>query len=257
MSTAGLTPGMVLRLVREARDSDHVPGPLLVAGPLSAQLAKQLADGGDEGLVRTAGAVASASAFVCVVAGPPTTEQLSQLRAAARASVPAIAVQMGDPEVRIPYVLRGDIVVCRPGEGFPVSEITAAIVGALGREAAPLAARLPVLRGPAQRGLTVQAAGIAAGIAAAPWGTAAHLPLLVLLQARLLRDLAVATGQAAPSTQQEIGTTVGPELGSAIGLGFAARSLVRRLPVRNRALDAAVAATGTVALATGATRLRS
>jgi hypothetical protein len=256
MNVAGLSPGTLLRLVREARDGDHVVGPLLVTGPLSAQLAKELAEGGDPGLVRTSGAVASAGAYVCVVAGPPTAEQLSQLRAAARAGVPTLAVQMGDSGVRIPYVLRGDVVVCRPGEGFPVAEIAAAIVGVLGREAAPLASRLPVLRGAVQRGLTARAAGVAAGIAAAPWGPTTHLPLLVLLQARLLRDLAVASGTPAPATQQELGATVGPEIGAAAGLGLAARSLVRRLPVRGRLVDAAVAVAGTVALATGAGRLR-
>jgi hypothetical protein len=257
MSLAGLSPGAVLRLAREARDGDHPAGPLLVIGPLSAQLAKSLADGGDASFVRTGGDASSAGAFVCVLGGAPTPEQEAQLRLAARAGVPTIGVQAGDPEARVPYVLPGDVVVCPPGQGFPVAEIAAAIVRGLGREAAPLAARLPVLRTPAHRVLAARAAGAAAGLAAVPWGTDEHMPVLVLLQARLLRDLAITSGRPAPATQQEIGTSVGPELGSAVALGIAARSFVRRLPVRNRLIDAAVAGGATLALATAAARLRA
>ena len=169
----------------------------------------------------------SAGALVCVLGGAPTPEQETQLRVAARAGVPAIGVQTGDPETRIPYVLPGDVVVCPPGQGFPVAEIAAAVVAGLGREAAPLAARLPALRPAAERALAARAAGAAAGSGCVPWGTDEHLPLLVLLQARLLRDLAVTSGRPAPATQQEVGAAVGPELGSALAVGLAARSLVR------------------------------
>ncbi len=257
MSLAGLSPGTLLRLAREAREGDHPSGPLLVAGPLAAQLAKSLAEGGDAALVRTAGDAASACALVCVLGGAPTPEQEAQLRVATRAGVPTIGVQVGDPEARVPYVLPGDVVVCNPGQGFPVADIAAAIVGGLGREAAPLAARLPALRPAAHRGLATRAAGAAAGMAAVPWGADEHLPQLVLLQTRLLRDLAVTAGRPAPTTQQEVAAAVGPELGSALAVGIAARSLVRRLPLRNRLIDAAVAGGATLALATAATRLRS
>ena len=257
MSLAGLSPGAVLRLAREAREGDRPAGPLLVVGPLAAQLAKGLAEGGNAALVRTAGDASSAGALVCVLGGVPTPGQNAQLRAATRAGVPTIGVQTGDPSARIPYVLPTDIVVCRPGQGFPVSEIADAIVAALGRDVAPLAARLPVLRSAAQRRLTTRAAGIAAGLVAVPRGTDEHLPVLVLLQTRLLRDLAIASGRAAPSTQQEVAAAVGPELGASLAVGLGARSFVRRLPARNRLVDAAVAAGATFALATAATRLRS
>jgi hypothetical protein len=239
VNVAGLSPGGLLRLAREARGGDLPAGPVLVVGPLSAQLAKALAEGGDSALVRTAGDASSAGALVCVVGGAPTPEQNAQLRAATRAGVPTVAVQTGDPGTRVPYVLRSDVVVCRPGQGFPVREIADATVGGLGQDAAPLAARLPVLRPAAQHG-----------------NDEPQLPLLVLVQTRLLRSLAVASGRPAPSTQQEVGATVGPELGAALAVGLGARSLVRRLPVRNRLVDAAVAAGATFALATAATRLR-
>ena len=248
---------MLLRLAREARESSRHSGPLLVVGPLAAQLARSLAEGGDAALVRTTGDAAYAGALICVLGGAPTPEQEAQLRLATRAGVPTIGVQVGDPEARVPYVLPSDMVVCSPGQGFPVADIAAAIVNGLGRQAAPLAARLPALREAAQRVLVSRAAGAAAGLAAVPWGTDEHLPALVPLQARLLRDLAITSGHPAPTNQQEVGAAVGPELGSALALGIAARSLVRRLPLRNRLIDAAVAGGATLALATAATRLRS
>ena len=256
MNGLGVSPGVLLRLAREARDGGRPAGSLLVIGPLAPQLARLLAQGGDAGLVRTGGGVGSAAAVVSILGGVPTDEQRVLLRAATRAGVATVAVQTGAGDVPVPYVLREDVVVCRPGAGFPVEEIAAALVRGLGREAAPLAARLPVLRPATQRCLAQQAAGIAAGLSAAPWGSDRHLPLLVPLQARLLRDLDIAAGRPAPSSQQELGAAVAPEVGAALALGLVARGLVRRLPVRSRLVDAAVAGGATFALATLATRAR-
>lgn len=256
MRILGLQAGAVVRLVREARDGvSH--GSILVVGPLAPQLARLLAaDDGDRTLVRTGGGhVSGASAVVCVLAGEPTPEQLSLLRSAARASVPAVAVQMGDHVASVPYVLAGDVIACPPGQGFPMEAITAAVCRALGRRAAPLAARLPALREAAGRAIGGRAAGAAAVLAAVPRGSKAQLPLLVTLQARMLRDLAVASGAPSPVTQQALGTAVGPEVGAALGVGALARTLVRGLP-RSRLVDGAVAGCVTLALAEGARRLR-
>jgi uncharacterized protein (DUF697 family) len=254
MNAAGVSPRLLLQLAREAREGGRPAGPVLVVGPLAAHLARSLAEGGDPALVTTAGAAERASVVVCVLGGAPKPEQLALLRAAARAGVPSVAVQTGEP-AHVPYVLPEDVVACTPGKGFPVPEIAAAVARGLGRDAAAVARRLPVLRPAAERRLTLRAAGVAAGVAAAPWGSAAHLPVLVPLQARLLRDLAVAEGRPLPSSQQEVGVSVGPELGAALAVGLAARGLVRRLPLRGPLVRGAVAAGVTLGLASAA-RLR-
>jgi uncharacterized protein (DUF697 family) len=253
MKTAGISPRTLLQLVREARDGPRPSGPILVDGPLASHLARSLAEGGEPGLVVTARDPAAAACFVCVLGGAPKPEQLALLRRAARAGTPTVAVQTGDAQPHVPYVLAEDVVDCTPGQGFPVEEIAAAIVRGLGREAAALAALLPVLRPAAQRRLTLQAAGLAAGVAAAPWSSGAHLPVLVPLQARLLRDLDVTAGRPQP----ELGVSVGPELGGALAAGIAGRRLVRGLPFRGPLVRAAVAAGLTTGLAAAATRLRT
>ncbi len=257
MRILGLQAGVVFRLVREARDGVSSHGSILVVGPLAPQLARLLsAGGGDRTLVRTgAGDVSGASVVVCVLAGEPTAAQVAVLRSAARASVPAVAVQTGDHVDSVPYVLAADVIACPPGQGFPMEAITSGICRALDRAAAPLAARLPALRETASRAIGGRAAGVAAGLAAAPWRAKTKLPLLVPLQARMLRDLAVASGAPPPMTQQELGIAVGPEVGAALGVGTIARTLVRRLP-RSRLVDGTVAGGVTLALAAGARRLR-
>ncbi len=256
MRLLGLPAGSVVRLVREARDGTPAHGSILVVGPLASQLARLLSAAGDRMLVRTGGSdVSSACAVVCVLAGAPTAEQTALLRAAARARVPTIAVQTGDGADAARYVLDGDVIGCPSGQGFPIDAIAAALCRALGRRAAPLAARLPALREAAGDAIAGRAAGVAAGLAAAPWGPKTQLPLLVSLQARMLRDLAVASGAPAPGTQQELGMAVGPELGAALAVGALARSLVRRFP-RSRAVDGGVAGGLTLALGTAARSLR-
>lgn len=255
MTILGVPLGTVFRLAREARDVG-TPGQLLVIGPLAPQLARLLvAEGGDRALVHVGGAnPAGAAAVVCVLAGAPTAEQVAVLRSAARAGVPTVGVQTGDPAAAVPYVLAGDVVHCPPGQGFPVEEIAAALCRCLGRSAAPLAARLPALREAAARALTTRAVVTAAGLAA-PWAPRRHLPTLVPLQARMLRDLAVASGSPTPVTQEELGAAVGPELGVPLVVGVVARTLLRRLP-RRRAIDASVAGGVTLALAALARGLR-
>ena len=258
MNLFGLTPGAVLRLLREAGDPGRPGGALLVDGPLAPQLARLLADGGEPALVRAGGDPAAAAAVICVLGGAPTTEQLALLRRATRAGVPTVAVQTAPAaaEVHVPYVLAEDVVPVPAGAGFPMDEIAAAVTRGLGRDAAPLAARLPVLRAASRRSLTVHAASTAAGLAAAPWVGGSNLPVLVPLQARLLRDLDVVDGGQIPDSQQAAAATVGQQLGTALAVGVAARSLVRRLPFRSRVVDSLVAGGATFALGRVAARLR-
>jgi hypothetical protein len=166
-----------------------------------------------------------------------------------------VAVQTGADAVPVPYVLASDVVACRPGAGFPLGEITEALVRALGPNAAAVAARVPVLRAAARRTVSTRAAVAAAAIAAAPWATRVHLPVLTLLQTRLLRDLDLAAGTRPPEAPEALAATVAARLGASVGVGLAARTLVRRLP-RTRVVDAAVAGVATFGLATAASRLR-
>jgi hypothetical protein len=176
MNLFGLTPGTVLRLLREAGDPGRPGGALLVDGPLAPQLARLLADGGEPALVRAGGDPAAAAAVICVLGGAPTTEQLALLRRATRAGVPTVAVQTAPAaaEVHVPYVLAEDVV----------------------------------------------------------------------------------DGGQIPDSQQAAAATVGQQLGTALAVGVAARSLVRRLPFRSRVVDSLVAGGATFALGRVAARLR-
>ena len=139
-----LTPRHVLALGRDTQAARAPRPPILVRGVLADQLAAALRAGGDPSLVRTAGDPAAASAVVCVVAGAATPEDERVLRTAARALVPLVAVQTGDPAAPLPYVLATEVVDCRPGAGFPVEEIAQALARVLAPRRArprPLAAR--------------------------------------------------------------------------------------------------------------------
>ena len=151
VSVYGIGPRHVLALARDARESAVPTRPLLVTGVLAAQLARELAAGGDPALVRTRGEPSTAAALVRVVAGAATREDEDQLRAATRALVPVVVVQTGISSVRLPYVLATDIVECRPGTGFPVEEIAGVLARVLGPAGPALAAGLPVLRDAVER----------------------------------------------------------------------------------------------------------
>jgi hypothetical protein len=239
----------VLALARDTRRAASVERPLLVTGVLAEQLVRELAAGGDAGLVRTSGDPAAAAALVRVVAGAATREDENQLRAATRVLVPVVVVQTGVPSVRLPYVLATDVVECPPGRGFPVDEIVATLARVLGSDGPALAARLPALRAAVERHRTVDGALAAASLAALGRGEGPRLPVLALAQARLLSDLSTAEGAPAPEDPRAAAQALGPPLAAAVATGLLARSLVRRLPVRGRLLEGLVAAGATLALA--------
>jgi hypothetical protein len=257
MKPLGIGPRDVLALSRYAQHSDTVGRPLLVTGVLAEQLASALAAGGDRGVVVTSGDPAHAAALVRVVAGAATPDDEAQLRRATRALVPVVAVQTGIASVRLPYVLATDVIEVPAGSGFPTDEIAAALAAALGSEGAALAARLPVLRRAVERRRALDGTLTAAALAAMTRDGGPHLPALALAQARLISDLSVVNGAAPPRDTRAAAEAVAPALGAALATGVLARTLVRRLPVRGRLVEAAVAAAGTAALAALAGRIGS
>jgi len=244
----GIGPRDVLSLARHARSAQSPDGPILVTGVLAELLAAELRAGGDSSLVRTEGDPSQAAAVVCVVGAAATEADVDVLRRAARALVPVIGVRTGPPDVRIPYVLATDIVAVPSGQGFPVAKIARALAAALGRRGPALAGGLPVLR-EAVQDRRVADGVLAAGVLALGSGSS-RLPLLALAQARMLSDVAATGGRTAPPSPQATAEAVVPPLVAALATGLLSRELVRRLPVRNRLLDGAIAATATYALAT-------
>lgn len=247
MSPLGIGPRDVVSLARQVRDVAP-RGPVLVMGVLAEQLARELAAGGDPQLVQTRGDPADAAALVCVVAGAATAADEEALRTATRALVPVVAVQTGPAPVRIPYVLATDVVECEPGKGFPVADIADTLAAALGSNGAALAGALPVLRDAVERRRTVDGA-LAAGALAFAADPAPRLPALALAQSRMLSELDTAAGRPAPQEARATAEAVAPPLLAALATGIVARTVVRRLPFRNRVLDSVVAAATTYGLA--------
>jgi hypothetical protein len=248
MSALGIGPRDVVGLARHTRTVRSAKGPVHVTGVLAEQLADALRAGGDPSLVVTRGDPAEAAALVCVVGGNATPADEEALRTATRALVPVLAVQTGPEQVPIPYVLATDVVECPPGQGFPVDAVARALAAALGHDAAALASALPVLRDAVRERRVADGALAAAGLAISSGGP--RLPLLALAQARMLSDVAAASGSSAPESPRATAEAVATPLAAALATGVLTRTLVRRLPVRHRLLDAAVAGAATYALAT-------
>lgn len=246
-----MNPIVVWSLLRELRAAAEDVRPLVVSGALAAQLAKELERGAQPGAVRVDGRAEDAAALVRVLAGEPTAEDERELRAAKRANVPVVAVQTGRDDVDVPYVLATDIVRCRPGEGFPIEEIAAAVAERLGETGSSLAARVPLLRGPVSRELIESFSRTNGIVGVAFFVPGADFAVLTLNQLRLVLRLAAVHGvevdqQRAP----EILATV------AAGLGFraVARQLLGVVPVAGWLVKGAVAYGGTRALGEAAHR---
>jgi hypothetical protein len=247
-------PRDVLALRSHVRSSESLRGPVLVSGKLADQLARQLAEGAEPGAVRTVGDPKEAAALVFVVGGDATAEDERVLRAATRALVPLVVVQLGEGSTRLPYVLPTDVVTCRPGKGFPIDDIGKTLARTLGKDGAAVARAVPALRNAFQE-QRAEESTISAATMAVTGGDAPKLPLLALAQARALADISTARGDNREEGVPGLASMVGAPLGAALGTGLAARALVRRLPVRNRLVEAAVAAGATYALVTAFRRL--
>ena len=252
MSVAGLGAAELGRLLRDARRATSSTRPLIVDGVLARELGKVLGAGGDGGALQVGGDSRRAAVYIVVLAGPPAPEHLEQLRRAARALVPMIAVQTSAADdTLVPYVPSTEVVVCPPGLGFPLQEIADTIARLLGREAVPLAARLPALRPAMEARLVADASRRAALLGLLAARKRPVFPLLVLEQLGLALDLALSRGR-------ELDRERAPELAAVLGAGLGIRTIVRRLGLRESALIAAVTGyTATRVLGEAARRRRS
>lgn len=256
MTAFGLRPRDVLALARAAQRVPRAQA-VVVHGELAGQLARELAADGRVDLVRVGGEVEGASALVLICAGAPAPWAVEILRTATRKGIPVIVVQLGDPDAPIPYALATDVVPVPAGTGFPIERVARRLAARVGREGVGLASELPRLRPFVKHRRIAETAVACAALAGLRGGRGPLLPALSLLQAAMLRELDASTSRRGDMDVPTSVRTVLPELGVSIGVGLGARSLVRRLPVRGRLVEAAVAGSTTLALGLAADRART
>jgi uncharacterized protein (DUF697 family) len=248
---ATLSPFSVWGLLKELRIAAEDDRPLVVSGPLAAQLAKELGRGGDPGAIRVDGRPEEGAALVRVLGGAPTEDDERVLRAANRAGVPIFAVQTGNEVFDVPYVLATDVVQCAPGAGFPVEEIAAVLAARLGEASTSLAARLPALRETVAEELIERFSRRNAVLGAAVFVPGADFAVLTLNQLRLVLRLAAAYG--VDVDQQRL-----PEIVATIGAGLGFRTVARQLlgaiPIAGWVVKGSVAYVGTRVLGEAAQR---
>jgi uncharacterized protein (DUF697 family) len=179
-----------------------------------------------------------------------TRNDESALKRARRARVPVVAVTFDDAD--LPFVYATDVVRLGPGERLPVERIAEAIAARLGEDGAPLAARLPVLRGAVCDRIVASFARKNGLAAAALFVPGADLPVLALNQVRMLLLLDLAFGLELEPKQRlpEIVATVG----AGLGLRAVARELLDVVPVAGWAVKGAIAYAGTRTLGQAAIR---
>jgi uncharacterized protein (DUF697 family) len=225
---------------------------------VSAQSDRPLVVGGARALVPTLRAKLGvgggddprgAAVYVHVWADDGSDEEA--LKRARRARVPIVAVVPEEID-DVPYVLATDVVRLGPGQGFPIPAIARVIAARLGEDAAPLAARVPVLREAVADELITSFARKNAVVAAAVFIPGVDLPVLLRNELRLVLRLHQAFGRS-PDPRERL-----PEVGATVGAAFALRTVARELldlvPVAGWALKAAVAYAGTRALGEAALR---
>lgn len=248
---AKLSPMALWGLVKELRLAAEDTRPLVISGPLAAQLEKEVARGAAPGAVRVDGRPEDAAVFVRVLAGAPTPEDEQLLRAADRADAPVVAVQTGAEFYEVPYVLATEIVMCTPGSGFPVEEIAEAVAARLAEAGTGLAARLPVIREPLSEALIERFSRQNAIAAVAIFIPGADFPVLTLNQIRLVLRLAAAHGV---EVDQERWPEVLTTIGAALGFRAVARQLLGVIPVAGWLVKGTVAYAGTRAVGEAAHR---
>lgn len=242
----------VVGLVRELRAGGGDLRPLLVGGvpALVPALARELRRGGEASAVQEHGSPEHAAALVYLLEGRPSEADLAVMRSASKANVPVIAVTEAADRA-LPYVLATDIVRVKPGAGFPVDDIAAAIARRLGESGTALAARLPSLRKAVCEQLIGSFSRKNGLVGAAVFVPGVDMPVLTLNQVRLVLRIALAHGQ-------EVDASRALELAAVVGGGFGLRALARELlgtvPVAGWALKGTVAYTGTRAIGEAAVR---
>jgi len=245
----------VLGLVQGLRSSARSDRPLVVSGPdaLVSLLVEELTRGGVAAAVRERGPLEGAAALVLVLGGAPTTDGERLLHEASRARLPVVAVvptSIGAAK-HVPYVLDENLVRLPGGAGFPVDEIAKRLARALGEEATPLAARLPVLREAVCEELIRKFSRQNGFLGVVVFVPGADLPILTANQVRLVLRIADAHGF-------EIDRERLPEVLAVIASGFGFRALARKaigyVPFVGWVVKGAVAYTATRALGEAAVR---
>ena len=248
---AKLNPVAVWGLVKELRIAAEETRPLVISGPLAAQLEKELSRGAAPGAVRVDGTPEDAAVLVRVLAGAPTPEDEKVLRAAERADAPVVIVQTGTEFFDVPYVLATEIIMCSPGSGFPVEEIAGAIAARIADSGTGLAARLPVLRKPVSNALIEKFSRQNTIAAVAIFIPGADFPVLTLNQIRLVLRLASAHGV---KIDQDRWPEVLATIGAGLGFRTVARQLLGVVPVAGWLVKGTVAYAGTRAVGEAAHR---
>ena len=246
--------GVLRALVKEVSVDEGKP--LLVGGAreLATVLARELGRDARPGAVRVDDEPKGGAVLVYVLGREPTEEDERALKRARRARVPIVAVAAGpvSAELTIPYVLATDVVRVDAGEGFPLDEIARVIAGRLGEDAAPLAARVPLLRRAVADQLVSAFSRRNAIIGAAVFVPGADLPIIALNELRLVLRLEQAYGLEIDPRERL------PEIAAVVGAGFGMRALARQLldvvPVAGWVVKGAVAYVGTRALGEAAVR---
>jgi uncharacterized protein (DUF697 family) len=245
----------VLGLVQGLRSSARSDRPLVVSGPdaLVSLLVEELTRGGVAAAVRERGPLEGAAALVLVLGGAPTTDGERLLHEASRARLPVVAVvptSIGAAK-HVPYVLDENLVRLPGAAGFPVDEIAKRLARALGEEATPLAARLPVLREAVCEELIRKFSRQNGVLGVLVFVPGADLPILTANQVRLVLRIADAHGF-------EIDRERLPEVLAVIASGFGFRALARKaigyVPFVGWVVKGAVAYTATRALGEAAVR---
>lgn len=239
--------GALRKLMKELRAAgkDRKPVALGGAGEIARTLERELTRGGDPSAVRV-GALQGAAVYVHIATG----DDEGALRAARRARVPIVAVAFDDEP--LPYVLATDIVRVGPGERLPVDRIAAALAVRLGEAGAPLAGRLPVLRGAVCDRIVASFARKNGIVGVAVFVPGADLPVLALNQVRMLLLLDQAYGLELDPRERL------PEVLAVVGAGLGLRAVARELldvvPVAGWAVKGGVAYAGTRTLGEAAIR---
>jgi uncharacterized protein (DUF697 family) len=237
MIKSPIAVGAIRKLVKELAAVERRPLAIGGAAELAHALERELVRGGDQSAVRI-GAPDGAAVYVHIGGDE------APLKAARKARVPIVAVAFDDGE--LPYVYATDVVRVGPGEPLPVDRIAAAIAARLDEAGAPLAARLPVLRGAVCDRIVASFSRKNGVVGAAVFVPGADLPVLALNQVRMLLLLDQAYGLEMDARERlpEIVATVG----AGLGLRTVARELLDVVPVAGWLVKGGVAYAGTRAL---------
>ncbi|MFO7571432.1 MAG: hypothetical protein R6W48_02380 [Gaiellaceae bacterium] len=257
MNLAGVTPLVgeatsAWKAVQGATGHGSMGG-VAVSGVLAEQLARELGDGAEPGVVHVVDAPPSGAAVaVRVIAAAPTEDDERFVSAVDSVGTPVVVVQLWpQADWTPPFVLSPHVVECRAGEGFPVAVIASRIAEAV--ERAPLlAARVPTLRGAVGSRSVYESVARTSLLAL----TGRSRPAITLEQLRLvsrLRSLELG------ATEHEARPTLAATAAALVGSGFALRAIARsgRRVLPAPMVNAAVAAAGTWALAEALRRIGS